>query len=128
MALLIVGHGMSDMAGADFLARAHAWHPLAKRVLLVDRDYSARSPVVPAITLGQADYHMTKPWLLEQDLYRLISEFLAEWAKDQSSGFDLFQVIGQPDDRAPTSCASWSPGSTCRSASTPRAASKAVSC
>jgi thioredoxin reductase (NADPH) len=99
VALLIVGHGMSDMAGADFLARAHAWHPLAKRVLLVDRDYSARSPVVPAITLGQADYHMTKPWLLEQDLYRLISEFLAEWAKDQSSGFDLFQVIGQPDDR-----------------------------
>ena len=99
VALLIVGHDMSDMAGADFLARAHAWHPLAKRVLLVDRDYSARSPVVPAITLGQADYHLTKPWLLEPDLYRLISEFLAEWAKDQTSGFDLFQVIGHPDDR-----------------------------
>jgi thioredoxin reductase (NADPH) len=98
VALLIVGHDMSDMPGADFLARAHAWHPLAKRVLLVERDYSAASPVVPVMTLGQADYHLTKPWLLEQDLYRAISEFLAEWAKDQQAGFDLFQVIGRPGD------------------------------
>jgi thioredoxin reductase (NADPH) len=98
VALLIVGHDMSDMPGADFLARAHAWHPLAKRVLLVERDYSAASPVVPVMTLGQADYHITKPWLLEQDLYRAISEFLAEWAKDQQAGFDLFQVVGRPGD------------------------------
>jgi len=98
VALLIVGHDMSDMPGADFLARAHAWHPLAKRVLLVERDYSAASPVVPVMTLGQADYHLTKPWLLEQDLYREISEFLAEWAKDQQADFDLFQVIGRPGD------------------------------
>jgi thioredoxin reductase (NADPH) len=98
VALLIVGHDMSDMPGADFLARAHAWHPLAKRVLLVERDYSAASPVVPVMTLGQADYHLTKPWMLEQDLYRAISEFLAEWAKDQQSGFDLFQVVGRPGD------------------------------
>jgi len=100
VALLIVGHDMSDMPGADFLARAHAWHPLAKRVLLVERDYSAASPVVPVMTLGQADYHLTKPWLLEQDLYREISEFLAEWAKDQQAGFDLFQVVGRPGDPA----------------------------
>jgi hypothetical protein len=29
-------------------------HPLARRVLLVERDYSARSPIVQAMTLGQA--------------------------------------------------------------------------
>ena len=94
VALLIVDHNMSEMPGVDFLARAHEMHPLAKRVLLVERDYSARSPVVQAMTLGQADYHLTKPWMLEQDLYREISEFLAEWAKDQQAGFDLFHVIG----------------------------------
>jgi hypothetical protein len=49
------------------------------------------------MTLGQADYHITKPWLLEQDLYRLISEFLANWAKDHQAGFDLFQVVGIAD-------------------------------
>jgi len=39
VALLIAGHGMSEMAGTEFLARAHQMHPLAKRVLLVERDY-----------------------------------------------------------------------------------------
>ena len=31
--------------------------------------------------------------MVEQDLYREISEFLADWAKDQNAGFDLFHVI-----------------------------------
>jgi thioredoxin reductase (NADPH) len=100
VALLIADHAMSEMPGTEFLARAHEMHPLAKRVLLVERDYSARSPIVAAMTLGQADYHLTKPWVVEQDLYREISGFLAEWAKEQHSGFDLFQVIGGPQDRA----------------------------
>jgi thioredoxin reductase (NADPH) len=99
VALLIVDHNMSEMPGVDFLARAHEMHPLAKRVLLVERDYSVRSPVVQAMTLGQADYHITKPWMLEQDLYRAVSEFLAEWAKDREAGFELFHVIGRLHDR-----------------------------
>jgi thioredoxin reductase (NADPH) len=99
VALLIVDHHMGEMAGVEFLGRAHEIHPLAKRVLLVERDYSAHSPVVQAMTLGQADYHITKPWMLEQDLYRMISEFLAEWAKDQETGFDLFHVIGRLQGR-----------------------------
>jgi thioredoxin reductase (NADPH) len=98
VALLIADHDMTEMRGVDFLARAHQMHPQAKRVLLVERDYSARSPVVQAMILGQADYHFTKPWMLEQDLYRVISEFLADWAKDQEAGFDLFHVVGGPED------------------------------
>ena len=94
VALLIVDHNLSGMPGADFLARAHEMHPLAKRVLLVERDYSARSPIVQAMTLGQADYHISKPWMAEQVLYREVSGFLAEWAKDQQAGFELFRVIG----------------------------------
>ena len=99
VALLIVDHDMPEMPGTEFLARAHELHPLAKRVLLVERDYSARSPIVQAMTLGQADYHITKPWTLEQDLYREVSGFLAEWAKDQETGFELYHVIGGLQDR-----------------------------
>ena len=99
VALLIVDHDMGDMGGIEFLAHAHDLHPLAKRVLLVERDYSARSPVVRAMTLGEADYHLTKPWLLEPDLYRVISEFLAEWAMDRQAVFDLFHVVGGLHDR-----------------------------
>jgi thioredoxin reductase (NADPH) len=97
VALLIVDHNLGGMPGVDFLARAHELHPLAKRVLLVERDYSARSPIVQAMTLGQADYHISKPWLAEEVLYREVSGFLAEWAKDQQAGFELFQVIGRED-------------------------------
>jgi thioredoxin reductase (NADPH) len=99
VALLVADHQMSEMAGVDFLARAHRMHPLAKRVLLVERDYSVCSPVVQAMTLGQADYHLTKPWILEQDLYRTVSGFLADWAKDQEAGFELFRIIGSPNGR-----------------------------
>jgi len=61
VALLIVDHDLSEMPGVEFLARAREMHTLAKRVLLVERDYSARSPVISAMTLGQADYHLAKP-------------------------------------------------------------------
>jgi thioredoxin reductase (NADPH) len=100
VALLIADKDMPEMPGVAFLARAHKTHPLAKRVLLIERDYSARSPLVDAMTLGQADYHITKPWMLEQDLYRQVSEFLADWAKDQEAGFELFHIVGSPTDRS----------------------------
>ena len=106
VALLIVDHDMPEMPGVNFLARAHDLHPLAKRVLLVERDYSARSPVVQAMTLGQADYHITKPWTLEQDLYRAVSEFLAEWAKDQQAASSCSTSSGGSKTPARTSCAS----------------------
>ncbi len=44
VALLIVDHDMIEMPGVDFLAKAHELHPLAKRVLLVERDYSVAEP------------------------------------------------------------------------------------
>jgi thioredoxin reductase (NADPH) len=98
VALLIIDHQMTELPGLEFLARAHELHPSAKRVLLVERDYSARSPVVQAMTLGQTDYYLSKPWMLEGDLYQSVSEFLAEWARDQEAGFDLFHVIGALQD------------------------------
>jgi thioredoxin reductase (NADPH) len=99
VALLIADHDLDGLPGVDFLARAHAMHPQARRVLLVERDYSVRSPVVRAMTLGEADYHLFKPWMLEQDLYRGVSEFLADWARDQDAAFELFHVVGGPADR-----------------------------
>jgi thioredoxin reductase (NADPH) len=126
VALLIVDHHMTEMPGLEFLARAHELHPSAKRVLLVERDYSARSPVVQAMTLGQADYYLSKPWMLEPDLYRGVSEFLAEWARDQEAAFNLFHVIGALQDRGTN--ASCSSGSACRSASPPPTASRGAAC
>ena len=74
VALLIVDQRMPEMTGVDFLAEAHALHHAAKRMLLVTRDYTSTNPIIPAMTLGQIDYHLVKPWLPELGLYPAVSD------------------------------------------------------
>jgi thioredoxin reductase (NADPH) len=95
VALLIADQQMSDMSGVDFLVQAHALHPSAKRILLVERDYTAANPIVPAMTLGQIDYHLVKPWFPVQGLYPAVSEFLTAWASSQEPDFKMFRIVGR---------------------------------
>jgi thioredoxin reductase (NADPH) len=88
-----------DATGTEeFLARAHALHPRAKRVLLVDRDYSSTSPAVQAMTLGHADYHIVRPWANTETMYRAMSEYLAAWTKEREPSFAEFRIIAEQDD------------------------------
>lgn len=95
VALLIADQRMPEMTGVEFLVKAHELLPMAKRILLVDRDYTRKNPTVSAMTLGQIDYHLTKPWHTELGLYPAVSEFLASWTASQDSGFKMFRLIGQ---------------------------------
>jgi thioredoxin reductase (NADPH) len=79
VALLIADQRMPESTGVEFLVRAHTLHRRAKRILLVDRDYTTASPIVPAMMLGQIDYHLVKPWYPDHGLYPAVSEFLASW-------------------------------------------------
>jgi thioredoxin reductase (NADPH) len=92
VALLIADQLMPEMTGIQFLARAHGLHPRAKRIVLVERDYTAANPIVPAMMLGQIDYHLTKPWLPDHGLYLAVSEFLASWARLESDEFAMFRI------------------------------------
>jgi len=94
VALLIAHHGMSEMTAVEFLAQARALHPSAKRILLVERDYTAANPIVPAMMLGQIDYHLVNPWSPEHGLYPAVSGFLGSWASGQESGFKMFRIVG----------------------------------
>jgi thioredoxin reductase (NADPH) len=94
VALLLVNQDASE-----FLARAHELHPRAKRVLLVDRDYSSTSPAVQAITLGHADYHIVRPWMDDELMYRAMSEYLSAWTREQEPNFELFRIVAAPGDR-----------------------------
>jgi thioredoxin reductase (NADPH) len=101
IALLIADQRMPEMTGVDFLTHAHALHPMAKRILLVERDYTAANPTVSAMTLGQIDYHLVKPWFPERGLYPAVSEFLASWADSGSDDFTLFRIVaGENSARA----------------------------
>ena len=77
VALVIADQQMAGTTGIEFLASAHRLHPAAKRILLVERDYTTANPIVPAMMLGQIDYHLVKPWFPDHGLYPAVSEFLA---------------------------------------------------
>jgi thioredoxin reductase (NADPH) len=97
VALLIADQRMPQLTGIEFLARAHALHPAAKRILLVERDYTAANPTVPAMMLGQIDYHLVRPWFPDHGLYPAVSEFLASWARSQRERFTMFRIAA-PDN------------------------------
>ncbi len=99
VALLIADQGMADMTGIEFLASAHALHPSAKRILLVERDYTAANPIVPAMMLGEIDYHLLKPWFPDRGLYPAVSEFLASWARSEPERFTMFRIAA-PENSA----------------------------
>lgn len=94
VALIIADQRMPEMPGINFLVKAHELHPSAKRILLVERDYTQANPSVPAMILGKIDYHLVKPWFPEQGLYPALSEFLASWEASRDSGFIMFKIIG----------------------------------
>lgn len=87
-----------DDGSMDFLARAHALHSGAKRVLLVNRDYSSTSPVVQAIALGRADYHIVRPWPDDEMLYRQMGEYLAAWTSEREPRFEMFRIVAKSGD------------------------------
>ncbi|MEU8117843.1 FAD-dependent oxidoreductase [Spirillospora sp. NPDC049024] len=89
---------MVDDACSDVLVRAHELYPGAKRVLMVDRDYSSTSPAVQAIALGLADYHLVRPWTNDESMHRAVSEFLSSWTEEQEPAFELFRVVADMDD------------------------------
>ncbi len=87
-----------DASVAGLLTTAHELHPHAKRVLLVNRDYSADSPVVQAMTLGRVDYHIVRPWADDELMYGPVSDYLLSWATEQEPRFELFRIVGVEGD------------------------------
>jgi thioredoxin reductase (NADPH) len=97
VALVIAARRMEGMGGLALLVRAHELHPPAKRVLLEHRgEWASGEPVVRAMTLGQLDYLLFRPWLpLEQFLYLPVSEFLAAWEKSRAPSTEAIQIVGR---------------------------------
>ncbi len=94
VALVVAEQRMAEMTGVDLLTRAHELHPAARRVLLVERNYASADPVARAMTLGQIDYHLLKPWLQERGLYQAVGEFLADWDKAHGAPVEMLRIVG----------------------------------
>jgi thioredoxin reductase (NADPH) len=97
VALVVAARRMEELDGLAVLLRAHELHPAAKRVLLEHRgEWTSGEPVVRAMTLGQVDYVLFRPWLpREQFLYLPVSEFLAAWEKSRAPSTEAIQIVGR---------------------------------
>jgi thioredoxin reductase (NADPH) len=97
VALVIAARRMEGQDGLAVLERAHELLPAAKRVLLEHRgEWTSGEPVVRAMTLGQVDYILFRPWLpIEQYLYLPVSEFLAAWEKSRAPTTEAIQIVGR---------------------------------
>ena len=57
-------------------------------------EWTSGEPVVRAMTLGQVDYILFRPWLpIEQYLYLPVSEFLAAWEKSRAPSTEAIQIV-----------------------------------
>jgi thioredoxin reductase (NADPH) len=98
VAVVIADQWMPEMAGVEFLARAHQLHPSARRMLLVGvLDRSVNPPMVQAMALGRIDGWLWKPWEpAEEHLYLPVSEQLTEWIRATGQpGFVAIRIVGQ---------------------------------
>ena len=63
VAMIVADQWMPELTGCDFLVRAHALHPRARRVLLYDAfDREAARLLSSGVTLGRVDSWLFKPW------------------------------------------------------------------
>jgi CheY-like chemotaxis protein len=100
--LIMADQWMPGMTGAEFLARARALGPEARRGLLISwGDQSATAPIVAAAALGQIDFYLPKPaWSPDEQFHRAVTESLEEWWRQQGGQFEAVTVIGDDQSAA----------------------------
>lgn len=78
VALFLSDQRMPEMLGVEFLEKAKAIFPKAKRVLLTA--YSDTNAAIKAINDVQLDYYLVKPWNPpEERLYPVLDDLLEDW-------------------------------------------------
>jgi thioredoxin reductase (NADPH) len=96
VALVIAAERLAGTSGVDLLVSAAGLHPQARRMLLIDRGvFGSDHPAVRAMTLGQIDYYLFKPWFpLERWLYLPVTEMLAGWIASRAPAVEALSIVG----------------------------------
>ncbi|HZU24255.1 MAG TPA: response regulator, partial [Bryobacteraceae bacterium] len=93
VALLVVDHRMPQMNGIEFLSRALADHPDARRVLLTA--WADTDAAIRAINEIHLNHYLLKPWdPPEQNLYPVLDDLLDEWQASYKPPFEGIRVLG----------------------------------
>jgi thioredoxin reductase (NADPH) len=93
VALIVSDQRMPGMTGVDFLERARADYPEARRVLLTA--YADTEAAIHAINSARIHYYLNKPWdPPEEKLYPVLSDLLDDWKAGYRPPFEGLRVIG----------------------------------
>jgi thioredoxin reductase (NADPH) len=93
VALFLVDQRMPAMSGVEFLRRAIAMYPLARKVLLTA--YADTEAAIQAINEVHIDNYLLKPWNPpEERLYPVISDLLDDWMTEFRPPFTGVRLLG----------------------------------
>jgi thioredoxin reductase (NADPH) len=93
IALFLSDQRMPGMTGVDFLSRAIALYPEAKRVLLTA--YADTEAAIRAINTAKIHYYLNKPWdPPEEKLYPVLDDLLVSWHQGYKPPYEGIQVVG----------------------------------
>jgi thioredoxin reductase (NADPH) len=93
VALFLSDQRMPGMSGVDFLEKANAIYPEAKRALLTA--YADTEAAIRAINSAKIHYYLTKPWDPPEDkLYPVLDDLLESWTDDYRPPFEGLRVVG----------------------------------
>ncbi len=95
VALLLASFRLGDDHGIEFLKHAHAIHPRARRIVVLDvGDVSAADDLSQALTRNQVDYYFGQPWASpEEEVYPVLGEALRGWAIENQPRHEKAVVI-----------------------------------
>jgi thioredoxin reductase (NADPH) len=93
IALFLSDQRMPGMTGVEFLERAKAVFPEARRVLLTA--YSDTEAAINSINRVQVSHYLLKPWdPPEQNLYPVLDDLLEDWQANYRPPFEGVRVLG----------------------------------
>ena len=93
IAVFLTDQRMPRMLGVEFLEKARAYYPSAKKALLTA--YSDIDAAIKAINDVQLDYYLSKPWdPPEEKLYPILDDLLEDWQSRFIPDYQGIRVIG----------------------------------
>ncbi len=100
VAMIMGYYGPQDREGLDFLRRAYALQPAAKRAIAVTwGDFASAPTVFSAIGHGHAELVVIRPERArDEEFHGTVTDALDDWHLAQGVGFEAVRMIGEQRD------------------------------